>query len=373
VANRDPDAALWSKGILRCLEIDEPDSTTPLYIATANVPSGPNEYFQSAAGKGRTAEEAMTTLLGEAVERIAAWQLDEFSERRPPANARTMPLSAFHPFGSEYRGYDAITQSLAAGSDLINQSPVAVPFDLVKFPPIYEYRKAQSGGTTTGLAAHRRREDAILGALWECFERHSFFAGFLTGARGFTVPLDEIEQNRDLKPFASLISLGEELHLVAYPQILALPIVHAFIVQGDQSVVYRGSGAGFTLGKAAMSAITEAIQCRPRQGEENIAHPVGGVSGWSGAEAESITHYLRSLPAADRSIIEMIEPSGLEESFHLHLLRLRLRPIIVDIPTGLPDWYAVRVLVPGLTVGDEPSESDGGAVMRYRVDFAGRT
>lgn len=361
----------WSKGLVRDLEVRPCRGVDQLYVASCASPCAADPFFEWNFGKASDADTASAIAIGEAIERFSAWRANRACDV-DHGIGRAYSLADFHPSGPGWDGYRERGMPpvpLTGAIDLLSGEPARVPAFLVPFP----WDRAQPAmfhdfdADTAGLAAFPDRTGAILRGALEILERHDFYPAFLWQRPGVLLPDDALPPGPAASAAARLDALGVRRFLVVYPGELALPIVHAFLFDGARGYVCRGTGSGLELESAAARALGEALLSREES--ESLGDETGecdrveqpAFSAWAQRDiALEIVDYLQRMPTGRPEIARHRDDAALLEAIK-DRLRAAARPLLVaDLPCPVLGWSAVRVLIPGLTCHQHPSESAGG-------------
>ncbi|WP_191296676.1 YcaO-like family protein [Lentzea cavernae] len=337
----------WAKGLIRDLRVFDADSPRRrVRLATCRtLAGGVVAELESASGKGVDDEEAVTRAVGEAIERFAAWSANDLP-RAPADGTRRRRLQDFHPYGGPYEAHlvdGSPPPDYVRGLSLVDGGPVDVPLALVAFPhiPGSNDRPRPTLGTTTGLAVHPERDEAVARALREVLERASLYPNFLWQRPAIRLPCTD-----------------PATRLLVYPD-TSVPVVHAFIIADDRSVsmASRGSGSGLTWDQAAAAAVEEAEQIMSQMRREPPEHMGVAFREWADPTVvERVRAYVDAHP-------ERVPPDIEHESVSAQIRAVVARSaeiVVVELPCPVRGWTAVRVLVPGTTVHRFTSRSVAG-------------
>jgi ribosomal protein S12 methylthiotransferase accessory factor YcaO len=350
----------WSKGFLRRFRV-EPAGSGSIFIGSCSTPSGSVEDLESNSGKGYTRIEAMHRLVGEAVERFAAWRTNDWSLPPAPEGARSYALSAFHPFGppwDAYRKAGSPPLPTVAARDIVRDEIVSVPECLVSFPYLPRTGVRPSFSDTTGLAAHTTFDAAASHGALEILERHNLYPNFIQQRPGVVIEPQGVVAGWCAGVVDELRAAGT-LWLLRYPDELELPIVHAFYQDAQTGYMARGSGNGTSLASAIDDAVVELVQVleQVRRGPPEL-HPEGHLDWMDPRVVARVRAYLNAQPV--RATAELFPGNVLAR------LRDFDRPVlVVRVPVGGTSWHVVRVLMPGLTTHQHASESEGGRCLLH--------
>ncbi|MEV1121254.1 YcaO-like family protein [Actinosynnema sp. NPDC049800] len=335
----------WAKGLMKDLRVFAGGSPErPVRLSTCRTPAGGVvPELESASGKGATDEEAVTRAVGEAIERFAAWNANQLPKACADGTRR-LRLEDFHPYGTAYDEYLAAGRppvDHVRGLSLVDGEPVDVPLALVAFPyiPGPGDRPRPTWGTTTGLAVHPVREEAVARALREVLERASLYPNFLWQRPAIRLP--------DPDPATRLL---------VYPDTL-VPVVHAFVVDHGAARAARGSGSGLTWTQAIAAAVEEAEQIMSQVRRDPPDHMGAAFRDWADpAVVERVWAYVDAHPeerppdVEHRSAAEQVRAVAVRSA----------EVVVVDLPCAVRGWTAVRVLVPGATAHRFASPSAAG-------------
>lgn len=375
------DTQFWSKGLIRNFKMDHFDSINEGYISKCRTPCKGIDYLEGNSGKGIDKNSALYSLVGESIERFSAWQsnreISKHNKRREPNKQNYYDISQFHPFGpkwSEYLTSEKIALPLYEVKDEISPNRIClVPECLIPFP--YEAPEPQYDVTTSstgGLAVHSDYKKAVINGALELFERDDLYSSFLFQKAGFA--LDFLNISDQLNPlvhnFTLLLNRLKNNQLdywcVVYNLKSTLPIVHFFIHDKKNHFFSRGSGSGYTLLEAIEKSLAEGLQIRQQFLNNNSGDQECTIyDNWRKPEViDQIQTYLERLYKLPffKHPLHSIEytPSLLLEEIKKNL-KIKKKPLLVaDLPCAIGGWFALRVLIPGFTTHQYPSESAGG-------------
>jgi ribosomal protein S12 methylthiotransferase accessory factor len=324
-------------------------------------------------GKGITDEDARVSAAMEALERAVAGDLP--LAPRTACRAELLREGAMVDSLNELvaRGHDVIDDAAAihwvAGEDLVRQSPVWVPADAVGLD------RTRTDGrfwqSSDGLASGNTTGEAVLHGLLERIERDAETLWGFAGARARAEAGRDAASIRD--PVIAMLrerieQAGLTLHLFDITSNIGIPCVQALIAperaSGRTQLRFRdvanGSGAHPSFVRAAIRAITEAVQARLTL--------IGGARDDVPAET-----YDRPLPRSlrdDLATVAQPVPADLPDAFAMApgtlddiVARLKRRSIdrVVAVPLTPPGhpFSVVKVLVPQL------ENPDGARRQRY--------
>jgi ribosomal protein S12 methylthiotransferase accessory factor YcaO len=364
----------WSKGMLRELAVEPSDELPGVFLGHCLGPCDAEAALEAKFGKGTTPIEAEETTVGEAVERFTAW-LAGREKGGAPTERRTVTrhaLADFHPFGPEWERYVASGSPelpMVSAVDELTGEMVAIPECLVAEPYRAPSGAPPTGGTTSGLAAFTSRDGAILRGAMELLERHNYYPAFLHQRRGElldpTLWLHGKQRDELLRVVETLRDGDLRLWLLRYPDELDLPVLHAFLWDGEMGAMARGAGSSLSPATAALKATVEALQLRIQHRfvrETNLAEGANAayVAWATPAVTDQIRAYLDAQPAAQSDL-----PSFAGDAELLGHIKTKLRErgtalLVADLPCPVAGWSAVRVLIPGITCHGRASRSAGG-------------
>lgn len=366
----------WSKGALRRLEVERLGQWD-VYVAHASSPCACEPQLSDNFGKGRTPEAALQVAVGETVERLAAWFANRIPELAPSEHPpRCYDLADFHPNGPAWvehlrRGAPPVPLRLA--HDAHDGAPVGVPSFLVPFP--FTDRRDPLlyalDGHTSGLAAHPVRTGAVLRGALELLERHDLYPRLRHEAPATLVPAQWFRDACPQAPVTSLVSgLAREgalaLYVIHYASAPALPVAHAFLHDRRGGFVCRGSGSGLDFAAAAERAVHECLLgLREARGLDATTAPTSGhqqrFREWARpAVVERLLAYLRAQPSGPGPDVAFDDEPALLGHVAATLHDQGSALLVVELPCPVEGWTAVRVLAPGLTTHQIPSDSAGG-------------
>jgi ribosomal protein S12 methylthiotransferase accessory factor YcaO len=365
----DPLASqVWSKGMLKNLSVEADSDYPEVFVGRCLTPCESDAFFEGNSGKGFSREEAYWSTVGEAVERFASWRANFTTSLESGSG---YPLRSFHPFGNawvEYLRKGAPSLSVVGGVDELSGEKALVPACLIPFPLVLS-GEAATVANTAGLAAHPERAKAIRSGLLELLERNNFYPAFLNLKKGARIRLDS--HFPDLRsPMKGLLRRlekeGSAYWFVFFESEFAIPTVHAFVVVQSGAAITRGSGSALGWLGACEKALLEAIQIRRLPAKEDLT----SIEEWRDpVVVRYVTQYLESFSYCDFGSLPVIPDKGDDPLFTHITGRMRAlgrKLIVVDLPSPLAGWSAVRVLVPGFTTHQEPSESEGGEPLRLK-------
>lgn len=366
----------WSKGLLSHLTLRPLAGLEGAFTGSCLTPCGGESFLESNFGKGTQLEQARRTTVGEAVERFASWRANHPPPPPPEPPSRHYRLEDFHPSGPSWLEYLArgASEELPARAvrDELTGALVSVPECLIPFPFTPPTPQVDPDANTAGLAAFPTREGAVLRGALELLERHNFYPAFLHLAPGELVPLERLGQDPEaatLRRLADALAARHmRLWLICYPEDFGLPIVQAFLHDRAAGHLSRGSGSGRTLAAAALRALLEALmtweqhEFSRQAGEDEDPHRArDSYAAWRSPELiAQVVAYLDRQPALARSVPSYADDAALLAQVKGELRRRGIPLLVADLPCPVQGWSAVRVLLPGVTSTQQPSESAGG-------------
>jgi len=369
----------WSKGLIRNFQIDQFDFTNGAYIAKCRSPCKSSDYLEGNSGKGIDLTRATYSLVGESIERFSALQSNKkITKLNKPREIKkyVYDISQFHPFGPKWEKYLAtpkIELPLCKVKDEINPNSICfVPECLIPFP--YEAPDPQYDVTTSstgGLAVYSSYKQAVIKGSLELFERNDFYNFFLFQKVGYTLDFSGISSlsKTPLYNFTVLLNDLENNQLqywcIVYNLNSTLPIVHCLILDQKNNFFSRGSGSGYTLLEAASSALVEALQIRQQFLKNDNNQASKGHQDWrTPIVVEEIQSYLeefQTLRFSDHPINAIQYSTDLLlDEIKNNVGALQQPLLVADLPCPIIGWFAVRVLIPGFTSHQYPSETLGG-------------
>jgi hypothetical protein len=127
----------------------------------------------------------------------------------------------------------------------------------------------------------------------------------------------------------------------------------------------RGSGSGYTLLEAVSLSLVEALQVRQQFLKKDNCETAQGYIDWRISDViEQIQIYLEKfqrLSFFDHPIsIIQYTPSTLLNEIKKNVREVQRPLLIASLPCPIIGWFSVRVLIPGFTTHQYPSESLGG-------------
>lgn len=355
----------WDKGLFRRLEVRPIDDVPDVFVATCRTPPSGVAYLEANSGKGLSAASATRGAIGEAVERFAAWRANEAAPTQAMAH-RSLALSEFHPFGPGYRLASGALPPAAMARDVRTGDAVAVPACLVPFPYAHQ-GTPPTISSTIGLAVHPVRDDAVVAAALELIERDDFLTGFAEGriAQAF---MDLETTGADVGRLLNAVSrAGLAITVIRYEATVPY-VVHAVLHDSALGAVAFGSGSSVSrLAAAVERAVTEALQLREHLRRialepTECRGQFDDCSEW--LEPAFVAAALRHLAgAAPVRAASPVMGSGATAALGVvldRIERLGSRLLIVDLPSPIRGWNAVRALAPGLCLHPHRSDSAGG-------------
>jgi ribosomal protein S12 methylthiotransferase accessory factor len=382
----------WSKGLIRNFQINEFDSVNEAYVAKCRSPCKGIDYLEGNSGKGIDSNSAIYSLVGESVERFAAWQSNKVIaklNKQPEFQKKIIyDLDQFHPFGSKWENYltaQKIELPLHEVKNEIDPNEIyLVPECLIPFP--YEASEPQYDVTTSstgGLAVYSDYQKAVIKGALELFERDDFYNFFLFQKIGFfldfstTLPKLNTSMHNFTLLFNHLKSKQLRYWCIVYNLTSTLPIVHCLILDGKHNFFSRGSGSGYTLSEAASSSLVEALQIRQQFLKNDNNEVSQGYIDWrTPSVIEQILAYLekfQKLSFFDHPISSIqYTPSLLLNEIKKNISIVQKPLLVANLPCPIVGWFAVRVLIPGFTTHQYPSESLGGkkiinSIFKYAI------
>ena len=367
----------WSKGLFSALQVD---ADGPIFLGSCTTPAHGDAISEVAGGKGTNHLDALMGTLGEAIERFCMAQGYRGGVPLVPLPPEIAP-ERFHPVGTMWDEY--LDSGKPSGVSVVAKDEVLgverrLPADLcIEREVGYAEHPRVSGITSSGLAAYPDYDGAVLRGALEVLECDSFYPNFLSSIPGRRVPshllvgagpsahdLDLIE--------AHLHARGQKCTFVRYESEIGIPIVHVFLLDTKLGWMSRGFGSGRNWYVAAKRAVLEACQIAT---QHEFVRENGVRSDTDVAYAEwqtpvvisAVSDYLESCPVDDH-LPNVDFGSDSECLAHLKsdLGRLGRSLYVVPFPCPVAGWSAVRVLITGATLYQEPSRSDGGAKIMTR-------
>jgi ribosomal protein S12 methylthiotransferase accessory factor YcaO len=178
-AQASPALAAMAARMGRLFVIDMPDSPGLVLVGgeISSSVAGPSHPVTTvpSAGVGETLSAALLGCLGEAAERVSAFEQPGDVVRR--ASASTLPPDLAG-------GYDAASVIAVMDGWDTRGRPVPIPADLCLRRARYDTPRLVDEASSTGMAAGRDREDATRRAMLELVERDSAAAWWIGGRRG---------------------------------------------------------------------------------------------------------------------------------------------------------------------------------------------
>lgn len=370
----------WSKGLIRNFKLTLFDSLENGYVSKCRTPCRGIDYLEGNSGKGIDSTRALYSLVGESVERFSAWQsnkiIDTYSKPLSVNKKDYYDISQFHPFGPKWERYltgPKVELPLYPVKNLTNLGKTClVPACLIPFP--YETSESQYDVTvssTGGLAVHSDYKKAVINGALELFERNDLYRSFLFQKIGFNLDFSGISFSKKntassfRKFLDSLKHNGLRYWCVIYNLQSTLPIVHSFIEDQKNNFFSRGSGSGVSLLEATSNSLVEALQIR--QQFLNSCSSQGGV-GYDNWRLPSVVNEIRAYLEKFHTLHFLDHPMHTIQYTPHRLLKeiktiltFEQRPLLVaNLPCPINKWFSVRVLIPGFTTHQYPSDSEGG-------------
>lgn len=359
----DTDEQRWAKGIFRQLQVAAVPERAGTHLGSCITPAADVGHLESNSAVGFEPESAKRRTMGEAAERFAAWRANDIaaSSSEPRVGSESYRLRDFHPHGDFYRQY------VEAGEPPIPMvhvrregcsEVVSVPLCLIPFPDRSKAR--YTVGETSGLAAYPTRVGARLRAARELLERNNFYINFLHQRPGGLIDPVSLSFPSQARAAVRTVQSRGDLWLIHYKaESFGLPLVHAFILR--DGVMSRGSGSGLTMTDAAGAAVAEAIQIGIQLTRPDPPYQQERYSGWrTSAVTDPIGNYLSGQDAA---CTWAADASSEDDQFEelVRACAASEHPVLsLDISHGPTPWHVYRVVVPGLTTSQWPSDSSGG-------------
>jgi thiazole/oxazole-forming peptide maturase SagD family component len=342
-----------------------------LYMAYAHVARARTAMMReregnNAWGAGTTRGQALLPTFMEALERYAieAYSVDDY-----PLCSRN-ELS--HPVldRMDVAGYgadDEFLPDLSPGTPrrwhlvqrFTDGAQFVVPLELIRYPVTYEEigYKAVDGSTSSGVAAHFARSEAITSACHELVERDAFMIAWLRAASPPTIRISSMPKAVK-EETAMLQGLGLKVCFIDLTTDLA-PVVAA-IVTKEAGVTRRGIGAASNddVTAACLKAVREA--CVPlyfAKGEgrraqrivDTLKEPADHVELYASGDYD---HLLLKL-CSSTNVREFAEIHSFEGKITHRLHQKGFQIFIADIKARrlrelLPSVCVVRAIIPGL-------------------------
>jgi bacteriocin biosynthesis cyclodehydratase domain-containing protein len=272
-------------GIIRKLSLIGRDPTEPEkpYVARAEISNHrfvrpPADTFSIASGKGMTETQALTSALGEGVERYGSAPWDPTRIVRATADdlgaAHVEPpsLVLYADDQYEYLPYARWKRETAIGwvgaRRLTDGAEAFVP----ALGTFMDYAPADPDEnlfqvTSSGLAAGSTLSGAVLGGLYELLERDAFMRGWLRRLPGVAVEPAEVDDPDVAELRAAWVRRGVDLRLVLLETDHQVAVVAGLGVDRapgeDRPAVVVGLGADADWRVAARKAALEVGQVRP--------------------------------------------------------------------------------------------------------------
>lgn len=233
----------------------------------------PTDYAVPAGGAGFEYEEALWRALGEAAERYAAGicpteRLIVATRRR--LGERALPVERLIGFserqysrpGFPFARFDPdVLMRWIEGWNLTRGTPSFLPASLVYLG--YEAvspREILQPGLSSGMAAGRTLEQALLGGILELVERDAFMAAWLLRYVPRALAEDELDSILAPRERELLHHPGVRALLLDVTTDVGLPAVVALLQPRNRRAAVVGASAGPTLARAAARALVEAFQ-----------------------------------------------------------------------------------------------------------------
>lgn len=233
--------------------------------------------YDNNGGSGLTSEQARDAAIGEGLERYCCSVYDpgdlicgsgrELS--REYDVCRPGDFALFHPeqAGKFPRPDDETPVAWTRGWSLIRKRPILVPASLVYIPyfPCFREQGEQVAGpgVSTGLACARSIDEAVLKGIFECIERDAFMITWMNRLR---VPQVDISSHPGLRKVYEerLRRDGLSYLLLRTTTDISVPSFLCLLIDDRRSpsMICAGGASGLNPVRAAMKAMTEAVQTR---------------------------------------------------------------------------------------------------------------
>lgn len=308
----------------------------------------PPDLAVPAAGVGATLGEALTGCLGEAAERISAFEQPGDVVARAKAGSLPPDLSA---------GLDADAEiAVVEGRDARGRA-VRIPADRCLRRERFDTTRAVDEAASTGMAAGRDLGDATRRALLELVERDAAAAWWLGGKRGRPLPDDKSAIARMRGGDPDRPTHERKTWTLDLTGDLGVPVVASLSCDLD--------GYGFACGLAARETRTAALDAAL---EELAALEVGLIlaGGKSVPNAVDLRHLERA--AFDALSCPLLSPEGAVASeagavdVVVALERAGIERYVVDLTREAVGLTVVKAVTPAL------QRMPGGAPTRRLAD-----
>ncbi|MCR1785886.1 YcaO-like family protein [Nocardioides carbamazepini] len=308
-----------------------------------------------AQGKGATLSLARVSA---AMESLELWHAERSIDAAHTGCARDLklPYSIHRLAGRRIAdGYiDQLVLDWTPGIGMLSGASILVPVDAVRlnFSERSPWHLRAFASSSNGIASGNSRSEAALHGLYELIERH--LAGGLTAGRKDARRLVDITSIDD----ASLLSLVARLdqahvtlELAEIPNTFGVSCFVAHIWSEEYPIVCGGSGCHSDTSIAASRAITEAVQSRLTQ--------ISGTRDDIASRTDRLVTFTNPLlPGTMKwsEVVTDLPTRRLDEEVEWAAEKIvqstSAEPIIVEFDNSMSDLAFLRVLAPGLTIGD---------------------
>ncbi|WP_053948766.1 YcaO-like family protein [Halolamina sediminis] len=284
----------------------------PYYLASIAGTEGFSDASAApfAAGAAADWNEAYMKALGEGLERYAAGVYRNAEFRHAPAT--TLDDAVFPTRFVTSDGYDPdpdAERPWLPGLDLVEESGVWLPAEIVQYPPPERRIKPP---ITTGLGLGSSTVEAVISGLSEVIERDATMLAWYSDYEPLGLAVDD-ERVRELEKRARAEALSVSVTLLT--QDVDVPVVAATVHRdGEWPRFAAGSGAALDPVDAATGALAEALQNWIElrdMGPEQAGEEGGAIGEYADFpdRARELTHPETTVPA-DSVADEAAELSG---------------------------------------------------------------
>jgi len=272
----------------------------PYYLASIAGTEGFSDASAApfAAGAATDWNEAYMKALGEGLERYAAGVYRNAEFRHAPATALEDAVFPNRFVTSD--GYDPDPEAerpWLPGLDLVDESGVWLPAEVVQYPPPERRIKPP---ITTGLGLGSSTVEAVISGLSEVIERDATMLAWYSDYEPLGLAVDE-SRFRELEKRARAEALSVSVTLLA--QDVDVPVVAATVHRdGEWPRLAAGSGAALDPVDAATGALAEALQNWIElrdMGPEQASEEGGAIGEYADFpdRARELTHPETTVPA----------------------------------------------------------------------------
>jgi ribosomal protein S12 methylthiotransferase accessory factor len=233
--------------------------------------------FQSNGGAGLSYDEAQMSAVGESIERYASsfYSKDDFAfasfaelkaagrSALDPAQVPLFSAVQYAQAGFNYRPFARESKTYwVEGFSLFSHQPVLVPAAMVYVPYFYEERENPFYlSSSSGLAFHSQREEAVLSGLYELIERDAVMQMWVYRQSRPKINLQTLPENlRNILQHSFHHSLGQ-IEIMDITSDVGVPVFFAALV-GAQPRLAVGAACRNDPAAALLKALVEAAQTK---------------------------------------------------------------------------------------------------------------